>query len=286
MDIAEESRRNQCKLWIAATAPLVLLVLTVITLLQLNIRWFNISVTSPFIVALAFASIGYVVHKRPIIEIDFYIPGSRARKRKTSFYHQLSDLERDVVRIPSLQEVVDRVSDVLRCPIALVTIFGLSLKSQGAPEKLLKLSAAELTGIDRFTARDAEISSRAIYGLLLKSRTEAVIPFFPHASSLSFWLLCGEPFNRQIYSARDYKLFKGIIEKLAGLLLEKMIQGGANIPSQDPHVIKPLQQRIEELEANCIRTALALAKGNKAEAARLLGLKPNTLHYKLRRYQI
>ena len=45
-------------------------------------------------------------------------------------------------------------------------------------------------------------------------------------------------------------------------------------------------QMIEEYEKFLIRRALARARGRKAGAARLLGLKPTTLHYKMKAYDI
>ena len=47
---------------------------------------------------------------------------------------------------------------------------------------------------------------------------------------------------------------------------------------------KTLQDSVAEFEAALIAQALRLSKGNQAEAARLLGLRPNTLYYKMERY--
>jgi two-component system response regulator HydG len=43
---------------------------------------------------------------------------------------------------------------------------------------------------------------------------------------------------------------------------------------------------VEGVEAKMLRDALAQARGVKAEAARLLGLKPSALYYKLEKYGI
>jgi two-component system response regulator HydG len=47
-----------------------------------------------------------------------------------------------------------------------------------------------------------------------------------------------------------------------------------------------LNEVVEEMEARLIREALEQASGVKAEAARLLGLKPSALYYKLEKYGI
>jgi len=51
-----------------------------------------------------------------------------------------------------------------------------------------------------------------------------------------------------------------------------------------PDWSKPLSQRMEEAEVKMISEALKCSKGNKSEAARLLGVSPSTLHYKLERF--
>jgi DNA-binding protein Fis/ElaB/YqjD/DUF883 family membrane-anchored ribosome-binding protein len=47
---------------------------------------------------------------------------------------------------------------------------------------------------------------------------------------------------------------------------------------------KTLDEHIAEYEAYIIEQTIKRCDGNKSKAARLLGLRPNTLHYKLRRY--
>ncbi|MDD5225461.1 MAG: sigma-54 dependent transcriptional regulator, partial [bacterium] len=49
---------------------------------------------------------------------------------------------------------------------------------------------------------------------------------------------------------------------------------------------KPLDASVEALEKDLIEKALARAEGNKAEAARILGIKPGTLYYKMKIYRI
>jgi len=47
---------------------------------------------------------------------------------------------------------------------------------------------------------------------------------------------------------------------------------------------KSLDKCLSEFETLIIRQTLEHCQGNKAKAARRLGLRPNTLHYKLERY--
>jgi DNA-binding NtrC family response regulator len=56
--------------------------------------------------------------------------------------------------------------------------------------------------------------------------------------------------------------------------------------SQSVTMNKTLDEYVTEFEAQIIRQTLERCDGNKSKAARRLGLRPNTLHYKLERYGI
>lgn len=43
---------------------------------------------------------------------------------------------------------------------------------------------------------------------------------------------------------------------------------------------------VRRFETNIIKRALLITGGNQARAARLLGIKPNTLNYKIKQYEI
>lgn len=47
-----------------------------------------------------------------------------------------------------------------------------------------------------------------------------------------------------------------------------------------------LDEVLRQFETNIIRQALIITNGNQAHAARLLGLKPNTLNYKVKLYNL
>ncbi len=55
-----------------------------------------------------------------------------------------------------------------------------------------------------------------------------------------------------------------------------------NVESTDQE--KTLEKYVTEFEAHLIAQALKRCDGNKSKAARLLGLRPNTLHYKIESY--
>jgi DNA-binding PucR family transcriptional regulator len=63
-------------------------------------------------------------------------------------------------------------------------------------------------------------------------------------------------------------------------------RGAAEPGSQSVAMNKTLDEYVTGFEAQIIRQTLERCDGNKSKAARRLGLRPNTLHYKLERYGI
>ena len=62
-------------------------------------------------------------------------------------------------------------------------------------------------------------------------------------------------------------------------------RSSAHIPEMEfAPASMPLEEHVAAFEARLIEQTLKRCQGNKSKAARLLGLRPNTLHYKLERY--
>ena len=73
-------------------------------------------------------------------------------------------------------------------------------------------------------------------------------------------------------------------------LAQRAQQDGARVDVIDNIDISTAERSLDELttefESRIIRATLERCDGNKSKAARLLGIRPNTLHYKLQRYGI
>jgi DNA-binding NtrC family response regulator len=74
---------------------------------------------------------------------------------------------------------------------------------------------------------------------------------------------------------------------LKGLIFERLGTKEATQASQfvsfSNDKSKTLEEHVAEFEAAILKETLERCDGNKSKAARLLGLRPNTLHYKLER---
>lgn len=301
-----EGKRNQCKLWIAAASPLVVLVGVITYLLHLQIHWFNATVTAPLLIALFLATVGYVIHNTRVIELNFYIPWSKARRDKTGLYRKIEELGREPERVSSVHELITHISATLGCPVALILNDDSVVTDSGRAEHGRRVpTASELREFTQLAViYESSTLSKTHHELMSRYGIEAVIPFFPYSNAAACWIVCGPPFSQRIYSVLDFRILKTQFEKLSGLLIDQVIarggttstdlharQDACGVPTNRPrariedsaHTHKSLEDRIAEFEANCISAALQRSNGNKSEAARALGLKPNTLHYKLRR---
>ena len=294
--------RPKCKLRLALGRPLAFLVVAVLVLLHFKIRWFNATVTAPLLIALFLAAVGYATHKRRIIELDFYIPWSRTRKGKIALYQLLAALAREIPKIESTEKLLSRFSKILGCPVFLVGRGLGFFSSTDLHGSAYRFPKPALNKIHRVTVAD-EIrdTEPEISALMKRHRVAAIVPFFPHSQSGAFWLLFGEPFGQRVYTPLDFRMIEGLFGKMAGMFLDKMIRAGrqnrrrSNANASEPAGSvalkqwqaapdKPLEHYFAEVEAEIIENALKRCNGNQAQTARLLGLRPNTLHYKLKRY--
>jgi len=307
--------RSQCKLWIVAATPLALLAIVIIVLLHLRIQLFNSTVTTPLLFTLLLAAVGYAVHNKRLIEPDFYLPWSRVRKYKTELYAHLHRLTHELPQLNSTQEVIDRLSDALRCPISLVFRHNPMVLNAGAFNPMAGFPKAELAELDQMTvAGELDEPQHELQILMRRYQIGATVPFFFHSRIAASWLLLGEAFNKQIYTPLDFRAVNQLFDRLAILLLDQVLAAGIQL-AQTEHELdelknsqrlkireateklltlfagksesvgkKSLDKCLSEFETLIIRQTLEHCDGNKAKAARRLGLRPNTLHYKLERY--
>lgn len=309
---ADPIRRNQCKLWLTVAAPLSLLIIFIMVLLHYEIHWFNATVTAPLLFAALMAAMGYSIHSRRPIEPDYFLPWSKTRRCKTELYDNLEALSAQIVKTRSIQFLVNRLADAFQCPAAVVTREAL-IASAGKSRALELFPKKLLRDIRESTLR-REVSTAEHLGTYMDHHAvAAIVPFYPYNHAASTWILLGNPFGQKIYSRRDFRVIERLFDQIAILLLDRLFTSQHHIHrtrremellerrhaetkerlkkvlSDQPHepagLHKPLAKHLLELEAKIIEETLVVCNGNQAEAARLLGMKPNTLHYKLKQYR-
>lgn len=296
----EHAARNRCKLWLALSTPLAILILTILVLLHLEYRWFNATVTTPLLTALFLAAVGYAVHHRRPIDLNFYLPWSRLKKFKTRLYMQLVGFDRAIPRFRTVDQLLERLATILGCPVALIGPHA-ALHSTPTDSALARFPLPALRGLDQMVVADeTRETSPRFHTLMVRHGVAAIVPFFPHSSAARHWLLLGNPFSRSISMPQDFKQVERLFGRIGGLLLDRLLQinrrsGGATarfIETEKAHAgegrvvrpMKPLPESVAEFEVELIRHALVSCNGNQALAAKRLGIRANTLHYKIMRY--
>jgi len=290
--------RSRCEIWMLAAAPACLLVITVLTLLRLNIVWFNATVTLPLPMALLLAAIAYCVHNNRIVDLSCYFPFTRVRRSKRALRASLAALADEAPRTASVQHLIDRLGSKLDCPVCLVGPGGLVCSER---EIAARLADVPLQNIHQIAVTE-EVGG-TLRQLMQRNGLGAIIPLFPTSATARSWLVFGDAFGARIYTPADFRTVDQVVRQLAGLLLDELLKHGPvshpltvddqmklmsreSTDAADSDAIPPahhLAERLARYEAFLIEEALRACKGNKAKAARLLGLQPNTLHYKLKR---
>jgi DNA-binding protein Fis len=301
--------RSQCKLWLATAAPVVLLIVLVFALLHFNIRMFNMVATLPLLSALLLVAVGYAVHNQRIIELDFYLPWSHTRKHKALLYSRLSTAAAE----HSAEQAIRNLADILKCPAVLISPHKSSAIEAGARAgELSGFPREELERVDRMLVANESQDLPDVRSSMSARGVGVLIPFFPHSSTVASWLLLGDGFNAHIYTPLDFRTLQQLLDRLAILLLDDVLRPDSSVQQaaaklrdlqssqeflqeqfqrlflQEPGGLssRPLDEYVSEFEAAIIKRALEYCEGNRSRAARLLGLRPNTLHYKLERHRI
>jgi len=335
----------------AAILPMSLLVFLVLGLLHFGIKWVNWSFTFPMATTYFLIVTAYATHQHRLFDIQYFIPWSKMRKRKTAFYTRIRALIAEIADLATVKEVVNRLSQTLDCPVALI----------GGPKPVLAI-AGESLGIARFPLKELQRIDQIVvaneiaeakpdvYALMQRHHVAAIVPFHPHSEAAASWMLLGDRFSEEVYSPHDFKMVEQLFDRMGELFLDKLVlmrsqlvetqremralhqrlghaweelsdtrkenqalrEQNAQLLSQyattvestvlapasaapgapqsatgePPAVIeeKALDEYVAEFESRIIEQILKRCEGNKAKAARLLGLRPNTLHYKIERY--
>ena len=185
---------------------------------------FNTTATLPIGITVFLAITAYAIYQFRLFDIDFYIPGSRVRKRKTVFYDRIRKLVAEIAELPSAREAVGLLADVFKCPIVLLDDNREVVASAGSVSNMNQLNAATLAQLTHIMVRDEiSISMPQMHRDMTQHHVSAVVPFYPGSRGASGWLLMGESFTEQVYSPMDFKQVEQVFDKMADLFLEGMV---------------------------------------------------------------
>lgn len=217
-------RKLKNRLMLIGLLPPLLVVLTVMSLQHFGIFIFNATVTFPLAVTFFLIVTSYAMHQHRLFDIQFYIPGSKLRRRKTAFYGRIKTMIAEIADLKSISDVINRLADTLSCPVVLVSGNKPVVAALGNAQYMTNVPRNFLKNIDHIQVAN-EISSEnpESFQQMKKYGIAAIVPFYPYSQHVSGWLLLGESFSNQVYTSRDFRMTEQLFEKMADLFLDKIL---------------------------------------------------------------
>lgn len=334
---ASAFRRSRNRLWLIGLLPTGLLLVYLIV--ANHFGWTKITSTIYMPITLTFFLIvtTYATHQYRLFDIEFFIPWSKVRRRKTAFYRRIQAVVAEIGEMRSVREILDSLAKALQCQVALI----------GGPRPLMAVASDNqcratgdvalsqfppdaLKNVDQIVVAH-EIVDREprLYELMKQYKVGAIVPFNSHSAISAHWMLLGERFSDNVYSPLDFKVVESLFNRIAERFLENLTllrsqlsdahgelhnlkrrlalawdelstarrrlaatesqnralrEEKANLLRERFRVIaheipddiasgrKTLEQYLADTERSVLVAVLQAARGNKAKAARMLGL--------------
>ena len=231
-----------------AIIPMTLVVITVLVLLHFGIRWINASVVFPVAITYFLVVTAYAIHQHRLFDIQFFIPWSKVRARKTAFYDRIRAMTAEIADLGSVREATHRLSETLGCSVALVSTGKPVLAVAGGAQQMVAFPLEQLRNIDRIVvANEIADSAPATYALMRQHGVAAVVPFYPHSQSASGWMLLGDAFSEQVYTPLDFKMVEQLFDKMAELFLDKLLLMRSQLAAAERR-LQTMEFRLQEAE--------------------------------------
>lgn len=247
-------RQLQNKLMLVGLLPIIAVVLIVISLQHVGFRGFNTTMTLPLAITFFLAITAYATHQYRLFDIEFFIPWSKIRKRKTALYQRIQALIAEIADMRSVNRVVQSLSDALRCPVALVggpkPVFAMAGEALG----VARFPVDELKRIDRIVvANEIADAMPDTHALMKRHKVAAIVPFHPHSNAAASWMLLGDAFSEQVYTPLDFKVVETLFARLADHFLDTQLLLRSQL-AEAREEMRALQRRLasawEQLDEN------------------------------------
>ena len=268
------SKQLKNKLMFLSLLPMFAVVVTVISLQHYSsFRTFNTTVTLPIAITFFLAISAYATHHYRLFDIEFYLPWSKVRRRKTKFYERIRAMIAEIADLGSVNQVVNRLADTLRCPVALLGGNKPVLALADGSPNMAEFPKDELGKFDHIiVANEIAESMPKTYSAMKRHGVAAIVPFYPHSQNVSSWLLLGDSFSDQVYTPLDFRMVEQLFDKMADLFLDKLLAMRTQLADANRQ-IHALEFRLQAVETN-MATLQSEAETLRSENARLTREQP------------
>ncbi len=241
--------RIRCQFMLLGMLPMAVLVILTVVLLHLDIRWFNSTVTLPIAITFFLIVTAYATHQYRLFDIQFYIPWSRVRKRKTAFHRHIRGMIAEIADLPSVDEAIKRLAQTLGCPVALLGGDGAVMAVANAPDRMIRMPREALLETESIIVTDEIKDAYPETHVVMKRHgVAAAVPFYPHSRNASGWLLLGDSFSELVYTPLDFRLAEELFGKMADLFLDKLLTMRAQLAEANKQM-RLMQRQIEKTES-------------------------------------
>lgn len=254
-------QRRQNKLLLFGLVPFVALAISVIVLQRLGFRGFNATMAQPMAITFFLAITAYATHQYRLFDVEFFLPWSRVRKRKTEFYRRIQATIGAIAELRSVREIAQLIAETLRCQVALVggpqpvTAFARQQDMQKDVFLLAQFPLEQLQKVEQIVvAHEIADSDRELHRIMDTYRAGAIVPFKAHDGVASHWLILGDHFSNEVYTPLDFKMVESLFAVMAERFLDDFL-----------HIRSHLGKMQEQLAHTKLQLGLAWHKEHEAK---------------------
>lgn len=234
---ARESRpsglaRARNRLWLSALLPTGLLFTYLIIANHYGMAKLTSTFYAPITLTFFLIVAAYAIHARRLLDIAYFIPWSRARKRKTVFYRKIQALSLEINDLPSVTAILNSLANTLHCQVALIggprpLATGEHERQPSAAFAQLRLEdfpRAALQKVDHvIVAHEMADSASKLYTLMKRYKVGAIVPFNTSNPNSAHWLLLDEQFRDQVYTPLDFHMMEALFDKVAERFIDNLL---------------------------------------------------------------
>lgn len=275
-----EQLRN--KLLLLGFLPFGLLVVSVLVLLHLGYRSFNVTVTGPVALVIFLVMTTYALHHYRLVDVSYYVPWSKTRKRKIEFYERVERTSYQIANANSASEMLNDIANLMHCQVALV----------GGPSTLVALPEddalvvdddtpsefpqEQLEEIDRIvTVDEVAETNPTLFQLMGRYKVGVIVPL-DIAGLPTHWMVLGERVQQYVYTSRDFKIIEAFFDHIAKCFLENVVllhsyieQAEAELAQQQQLLVGTVQESVVlKQKLSAIQAANRLLKEDNARRRR------------------
>lgn len=212
--------RTRSRLWLIGLMPTGLLLLYLIIANHYGAARLTSTIYLPITLTFFLVIATYAIHNYRLVDITYFIPWSKVRKRKTAFYRDIQALIAENSESRPMLEVLKALASTLQCPVALIggprPLLLAESDPSAAASALLEFPPDTLHSIDTITVAH-EVSERdpTLYLLMQRHHVGAIVPLHAHRSAGAHWILFGKRFSEQVYTPLDFRLVETLFDRLA-----------------------------------------------------------------------